>query len=39
MLFLELLTFVIIVWLSQFMEIAGIGFSTTDKSNRKFITI
>jgi hypothetical protein len=35
MLFLELLTFVIIAWLSQFMEIAGISFSTTGKSNRK----
>jgi acid phosphatase family membrane protein YuiD len=35
MLFLELLILVIIVWLSQFMEIASIGFSTTGKSNRK----
>jgi hypothetical protein len=35
MLFLELLTFVITIWLSQFMEIVGIGFSTTGKTNRK----
>jgi hypothetical protein len=29
---LELLTLIIIVWLSQFIEIAGIGFSTTGKT-------
>jgi hypothetical protein len=32
---LRLLTFVITVWLSWFMKIASIGFSTTGKSNRK----
>jgi hypothetical protein len=35
MLSLELLTLVITVWLSQFIEIVGIGFPTTDKSIRR----
>ena len=34
MLSLELFTLIITVWLSQFMEMAGIGFSTTGKSIR-----
>jgi hypothetical protein len=34
MLSLELFTFVITVWLSQFIEIADISFSTTGKSIR-----
>ena len=35
MLSLELLTFVITVWLSQFIEIAGMSFSTIGKSIRR----